>query len=659
MKTIRRNLGKGAIRKMPATAPYGSWKSPISAEMTARGSVGLGSIQLDGEDVYWIESRPDEGGRCAIMRRSAGGAARDVIPPPYSARTRVHEYGGLCFWVADGAVFFSNFSDQRVYRLANGDPPAPITPASGARLRYADGMIDAARARLVCVREDHRGDGEPLNAVVALDLENGGAGDVLVSGSDFYAYPAVSPDGTALAWLSWNHPNMPWDETELWTADILADGSLGAPKKLAGARGESIFQPEWSPDGALHFVSDRTGWWNLYRLRGGEAEALAPMSAEFGSPAWTLGARTYAFESAERIACEYVQDGAWRLAMLDTRTTALVPVESPYSEMSRGDIRAAAGRIVLEAASPSLPNALISLDPDGGKVEILRRSSAAAVDERFLSSPQAIEFETAGGETARAFHYPPRSADFSAPEGESPPLIVISHGGPTGAASTAFNPSYQFWTSRGIAVVDVNYGGSAGYGTAYRRRLNGNWGIVDVDDCVNAALHLARAGKADAERLIIRGGSAGGYTTLAALAFRDVFSAGASYYGVSDLSALARDTHKFESRYLDSLIGAYPERRDLYESRSPIRHADRLSCPIILFQGMEDEVVPPSQSETMANALRRNGIPMAYVAFEGEQHGFRKSENIIRALEAELHFYARILGFEPADDIEPVEIKGL
>lgn len=644
---------------MPTTAPYGSWKSPISAEMTARDSVGLGAVQLDGDDVYWSESRPNEGGRNVIMRRSADGEAHEVNPPPYSARTRVHEYGGLCFWAADGTVYFSNFSDQRVYRQADGEQPAPITP-EGVDLRYADGMIDARRNRLICVREDHRGAGEPENAVVALDLDKGGEGEILVSGSDFYAYPAVSPDGAKLAWLSWNHPNMPWDETELWTADFLPDGSLGAPTKAAGARGESIFQPEWSPDGVLHFVSDRTGWWNLYRQHGdGDAEALAPMSAEFGSPMWTLGARTYAFESARRIACEYVENGEWRLALLDARTTELSRVDLPYSEMSRGDIRASAGRIVFAAASPSLPNALLSLDPDGGEISVLRRSREMDVDGGYLSSPQPIEFETAGGETARAFYYPPRNADFAAPDGETPPLLVISHGGPTGAASTAFDPAYQFWTSRGIAVVDVNYGGSTGYGTAYRRRLNGNWGIVDVDDCVNAALHLARAGKADADRLMIRGGSAGGYTTLAALAFRDVFRVGASYYGVSDLSALARDTHKFESRYLDSMIGPCPERRDLYESRSPIRHADALSCPIILFQGMEDKVVPPPQSEMMADALRRKGIPMAYMAFAGEQHGFRKSENITRALEAELYFYARILGFKPADKIEPVEIEGI
>ena len=643
---------------MPTIAPFGSWKSPISAEMTARGAVGVGSIRLDGERVYWVESRPDEGGRNVIVRRDPGGETRDVIPPPYSARTRVHEYGGLCFWVADGgAVFFSNYSDQRVYRIADGEPAAPITPP-GADLRYADGMIDARRNRIVCVREDHRGEGEAVNAIVALDLDAGGEGDVLVAGSDFYAYPAVSPDGTAMAWLSWNHPNMPWDETELWTADVRADGTLGAAVKVAGARGESVFQPEWSPDGVLYFVSDRTGWWNLYRLRGG-VEALAPMRAEFGSPMWTLGARTYAFESAERIACEYVENGAWRLALMDTRTTELTPVDMPYAEMSRGDIRASAGRIVFGAAAAALPGALVSLDPDGGGIEVLRQSGAAEVDARYLSSPRAIEFETAGGATARALYYAPRNADFAAPEGEKPPLLVVSHGGPTGAASTALDLSYQFWTSRGIAVADVDYGGSTGYGTAYRRRLNGAWGIVDVDDCMNAALHLAREGAADADRLIARGGSAGGYTTLAALAFRDAFAAGASYYGVSDLSALARDTHKFESRYLDSLIGPYPERRDLYDARSPIRHTDGLSCPIILFQGLEDKVVPPSQSEMMADALRRKGIPMAYIAFEGEQHGFRKAENIIRALEAELQFYARILGFEPADDLEPVEIEGI
>ncbi len=644
---------------MSMTAPYGSWKSPITPEIIVQDSVGLGPIQFDGEDVYWVETRPEEGARNVIVHRTADGETRDVNPAPFNVRTRVHEYGGLCFWVSDGVVFFANFADQRVYRQEPDSDPEPITP-EGVDLRYGDGMIDHRRGRLVCIREDHRdSDREAVNAIVSLDLRIGGEGEILVSGSDFYGSPTVSPDGSTLAWLSWAHPNMPWDSTELWMAPILDDGTLGVASKIAGLPGESVFQPEWSPDGVLYFVSDRTGWWNIYRWRGGHIEAMAPIQAEFGVPAWALGARTYAFESEDRIVCKYVEDGFWRLASLDTRTTDLRPIETPYTEMSRGDIEASSGMVVLEAGSSSLPDALIRLEPDSGEITILKESRPKPVDDSYISSPQAIEFETTDGRNAHAFYYPAHNPDFSGALGEKPPLLVISHGGPTGSAPTSFSLPYQFWTSRGIAVLDVNYGGSTGYGTAYRRRLNGQWGVVDVDDCVNAALHLVREGEVDGDRLIIRGGSAGGYTTLAALTFRDVFRVGASYYGISDLEALAEETHKFESRYLDSMIGPYPGRRDLYVERSPIHHTDLLSCPIILFQGTEDRVVPAKQAEMMVDALRRKGLPVAYLAFEGEQHGFRQPENVIRSLEAELYFYSRILGFDVSDNIEPVEIEGL
>ncbi len=647
-----------ASMKAPVAAPCGSWRSPITSDLIVQDVVALGAIQLDGDDVYWVEMRPADGGRNVIVRRTPDGAVRDVTPAPFNARTRVHEYGGLCFWVAGGVVWFANYADQRVYRQAPGAAPAPLTPA-GSDLRYGDGMVDRTRNRLVCVREDHRAAGrEAVNAIVALDLERGGAGEVLAEGSDFYGWPAVSPDGARLAWLAWNHPHMPWDETELWLADLRRDGSVSAPRKVAGRPGESLFQPEWSPDGVLHFVSDRTGWWNLYRRRDGADEALAPLRAEFGAPAWTLGTRTYAFESANRIVCQYAEAGRWRLAALDTNSKRLTPVETPYTEFARGSgIKAGAGRAVMVAGAANLPDALIAVTVPGGEVIRLRQSRRLTVEARYLSAPQAITFETTGGAAAHAIYYPARNPDFCAPPGERPPLLVKSHGGPTGAATAALNLGTQFWTSRGIAVVDVNYGGSTGYGTDYRRRLNGRWGIVDVDDCVNAALHLVRAGEVDGERLLVTGGSAGGYTTLAALTFRELFRAGASYYGVSDLEALAKETHKFESRYLDTLVGPYPARRDRYRERSPIHHTDRLSCPIILLQGLEDRVVPPSQAEMMVAALRRKGLPVAYLPFPDEQHGFRKSENAKRALEAELYFYSRILGFAPADALAPVTIE--
>lgn len=638
-------------------APYGSWKSPITSELLVSETVGIGQIALDGEVVYWSEMRPKEGGRNCVVRRTPDGKISDVTPAPFNARTRAHEYGGAAFFVAEGTVYFSNFADGRLYRLPPGGEPQPLTPAD-RDWRYADGIADTARGRLICVREDHTGSShEPVNTLVSVDLRGSEQVRVLVAGEDFYSSPRLSPDGSKLAWLSWNHPNLPWDGTELWVAEMNADGSVGDSHLVAGGVSESIFQPEWSPDGVLHFVSDRTGWWNLYRWGAGGAEPLCEMEAEFGLPQWVFGMCTYAFASENRIICTYSQHGTWHLASLDTAAKQLEKIETPYTDIS--DLQASGGGVAFQAGSPKEPTALVLLDLTAGTMQVLRRSSQVAIDPGYLSAPQAIEFPTENGLAAHAFFYPPQNRDFTAPAGEKPPLLVKSHGGPTAAASSSLSLKIQYWTSRGFAVLDVNYGGSTGYGRAYRQRLDGQWGAVDVADCASGARYLAERGLVDGSRLAIAGGSAGGYTTLCALTFRDVFKAGASYYGVSDLEALAKDTHKFEARYLDRLIGPLPQRKDLYRERSPIHFTDRLSCPVIFFQGLEDKVVPPSQAEMMVAALRAKGLPVAYVAFEGEGHGFRKAENIQRALDGEFYFYSRVFGFEPAESLEPVAIDNL
>ncbi len=664
---------------MTVTAPYGSWKSPITADLIVSSAVGLGQIALDGDDVYWVEMRPAEGGRMVIVRRSGDGATVDVTPEPYSVRTRVHEYGGGAFLVTDGVVFFANFADQRMYRQDTGAAPRPITP--DAPLRYADGVFDAQRGRIICVREDHTGDGEPVNAIVAVDAEGARPQETLFAGSDFCAAPRLSPDGSSLAWLAWNHPNMPWDGTALLLAPISPDGRLGEAQTIAGGLplhppseggnirgGDSVLQPLWSPDGELYFVSDRNGWWNLYRWHNGAVQPVLEKEAEFARPQWVFDPAAYGFLGGGRIACGYVERGVWHIGIIDANAGSLTRLELPYSEMGRGELRATARqtpgqaqdeRIVFSAGAPDKPMSLLSLNPATGAIESLRQAHSLDVDSAYISPPEPVEFETTNGRTAHAFYYAPRNPDFAAPPGERPPLLVKSHGGPTASASTALDLGIQFWTSRGFGVVDVNYGGSTGYGTEYRRRLNGTWGIVDVDDCVNAARFLAARGDADPQRLAIDGGSAGGYTTLAALTFHDVFQAGASYYGVSDLEALAKETHKFESRYLDSLVGPYPQRRDLYIERSPIHHTHLLSCPLLLLQGLEDKIVPPNQAEMMFEAVRAKGLPTAYVPFEGEQHGFRRSENIKRALEAELYFYSQVFAFNPANAVEPIKIENL
>ena len=640
---------------MQSTAPYGSWKSPITSDLIVSAVVGLGQAVPDGDDIYWVEQRPTEGGRNVVVQRTPDGRTIERTPPPFNARTRVHEYGGAAFSVHNGTLYFSNFSDQQLYRQEGDAAPQPLTHEEN--LRYADGVIDASRGRFICIREDHREEGqEAVNTVVSIDLASGDT-QVLVSGNDFYSSPRLSPDGTRLAWLTWTHPNMPWDGTELWTGELQADGSMGHTFQVAGGKDESIFQPVWSPDGILYFVSDRTDWWNLYRFHNGQIEPLCEKAAEFGLPHWAFGMSTYAFASAERIICTYTENGTWHLASLDTQTKQLEEISTPYTSIS--GVHVSSSKLVFSAGSPTEAASIAQLDLASQQLTVLRRSSDLTLDEGYMSRPQAIEFPTEQGRTAHALLYPPCNRDYVAPADERPPLLVKSHGGPTAAAGSALSLGIQYWTSRGIAVLDVNYGGSTGYGRSYRQRLHGQWGIVDVDDCANGARYLVERGEVDGKRLAITGGSAGGYTTLCALTFRDVFGAGASHYGISDLEVLARDTHKFESRYLDSIVGPYPEQQAIYQERSPIHFTDQLSCPLIVFQGLEDKVVPPNQAELMVTALRAKGLPVAYVPFEGEQHGFRRAENIKRALDGELYFYSCIFGFELGDAVEPVEIENL
>jgi dipeptidyl aminopeptidase/acylaminoacyl peptidase len=651
-------------------AEYGTWHSPLTAARVTAGALRFDHLVVDGADLYWAEGRASEGGRYVVVRRTPDGVVTDVTPPGFNVRTRVHEYGGAAYTVYRGSVFFSNFTDQKLYRQAPGEAPQALTDDG---CFYADACVDAPRNRLVCIREDHR-TADVSNVIAAISMD-GRAEHVLVSGADFYSDPIVSPDGTRLAWLEWNHPNMPWDGTELWLATLRDDGTCAERRRVAGGLNESIFQPMWSPRGDLFFVSDRTGWWNLYRAADATAHPqdvnLTPLEVEFGKPQWVFSQTTYCFLDADRIAATFTEEGRWKLGILDARTrqftrmpTELEPLES---------IRALGGDLYCIGASPTqplciaqiigasrdvAPAAPLATASAPAQVNIVRSGSSDPIAAEWISVAEAITFES-NGQPVHAFYYPPRNPEYRAPDSSRPPLVVVSHGGPTAATLDVLDARLQFWTSRGFAILDVNYGGSTGFGRAYRDRLKGAWGVVDVADCVNGARALVDQGLVDPARLAIRGGSAGGYTTLAALTFHDLFKAGASHYGVSDVEVLAQDTHKFESRYLDSLIGPYPAARDVYRARSPIHFTDHLSAALILFQGLEDKVVPPNQAEMMADAVRRKGLPVAYVPFEGEQHGFRKAENIIRSLEAELYFYGAVFGFTPADSIEPVAIANL
>jgi dipeptidyl aminopeptidase/acylaminoacyl peptidase len=633
-----------AVRAVPAAC--GTWPSPISAARVAAGSKPLSSLRIslrhEGPCIHWLQGLPEEGGRVAAFVSMPGEALpRRLTAAPLNVRTRVHEYGEGAYAIHGEVMYLSNFADNLVHRQDAGGVACPITRDSAQR--HADFEIDAARRRLIAVREDHRDLGdhprEPRNSLVAISIEGAADPVELAAGHDFYAAPRLSPDGRQLAWLAWNHPSMPFFDTELWLADIAADGVLVAPRRVAGGIGESLAQPEWSPDGRLFVVSDRSGWWNLYRVDAADAlEAVCPMNAEFAHPQWIFARAMFGFNGANEIIATCIEQGVSRLGRIEVDTGRWTPIASAFTDIE--ELRVGPGFVAIIGGSPVLPRQVVRIDLASGTSAVLASSVDELPDAGFLAAAQAIEFPSARGRTAHGFYYAPTNPGFVALPGERPPLVVTSHGGPTSSTNTSLRLNVNFWTSRGFAVVDVNYGGSTGHGRPYRELLNQAWGIVDVEDCVAAARHLAGCGLADAQRMAIRGASASGFTTLCALIFHDVFKAGASYFGVSDLAGLDADTHKFESRYTTQLIP-----RSDYAARSPLAHADRLDAPMIFFQGLDDKVVTPAQSESMVAAMKRRGVPVEYHAFEGEGHGFRKAATIETCLEAELAFYGRVFGF--------------
>jgi len=644
----------------PIVAPYGTWPSRFPTELLVAAGRSRREARVDAGRVFWLEGRPDEGGRQALMCLDPGApgepaeAPVEVGPPGMNIRSRVHEYGGGAYLAIGELIVVSDFVTGRLFQVDPDRAASPLTPEGP--WRYADATHDATRDRLIAVREDHGGQGEWVNTLVAIPLDGSGEVEVLAEGHDFFAAPRVDPAGERLAWLDWDHPNLPWDGTTLRLARLGIDGLSGI-RTIAGDASTWVTQPRWSPAGELWFAAEPGEWINLHRLRDGGVEVVCPMAAEFAPPDWVFGNSTFGFLDDGRVMAIAVRDGRGELLSLDPSTGDIAPVDLPFTTFGR--IAVDGDQVVCSVAPEDGWPGIVRIDPLTGGWSWLVHDEVPIVDAFAVSRPRSFTFATTGGRTAHAILHPPFNPGYLAPDGERPPLIVTSHGGPTANTTTAFAAEHQAFTSRGIAVVDVDYGGSTGYGKAYRKRLEGEWGIVDVDDCVAAAQALVEMGEADPARLIVRGGSASGFTTLAALAFRDVFGAGTTYFGIGDLEAFVGDTHKFESRYTERLVGPYPATIERYHERSPSRHADRISCPVLVLQGAEDRVVPPSEAEGIVAALRANGIPFAYLLFAGEDHGFRQASSIIRSFEAELSFYGQVFGFEPAGGIAHLPIEGL
>jgi acetyl esterase/lipase len=634
-----------------ATAPYGSWPSPISAADVARARLRLGYPTIHGDRVWWQETRPEKGGRTTIVR-----SGTDLLPAPWDARTRVHEYGGRSYLpLPDGDLVFANYSDQRLYRLTEGRTPQPLTPEplEPSGLRYADFTLSPDGRHVWCVQESHAS-GDVRRAIVAIPLDGTaaqapGAIRELVNGADFYAFPTPSPDGGHLAWVQWSHPRMPWDGTELRVATVEADGTLGRPRTAKGGLNESALAPTWLDENSLYVVSDWPGWWNLYQIGlGGESpQALYPAEEEFAGPLWNLGGRPYALLDDGRIAVLHGQ-GDQRLGLYDPETAELTDFDLPFTDWKL-QLSADGTTIVGIAGAPDIPWSVVAVNADSGEAKVLRAELDSPPDPAYLPLPRAQELEGPFGRPVHAYVYPPSNPTAQAPEGELPPYIVFVHGGPTGHSTSVLDLEIAYFTSRGLGVIDVNYGGSTGYGRSYRERLRRQWGVVDVEDTIAAAQALVDGGVADPNRLAVRGGSAGGWTTLCAITQSTLFKAGTSYFGIADPQSWLKETHDFESTYLYGLIGPIPGFERTYEERSPLARASETACPVLLLQGLDDPIVSPPQSERFADAVAAKDIPYAYLAFEGESHGFRRADTVIASLEAELAFYGQTLGFDPKD----------
>ncbi|WP_421669012.1 prolyl oligopeptidase family serine peptidase [Shewanella indica] len=632
------------------SAAYGSWVSPLGAAEVYGSASAIGELQSVGDAIYFSESSPAEGGKVGIKRLEKDGSITSVVAPAFGIGSRVHEYGGGDFLGIGQSLFVTKGQDQLFYRIAPNQEALALTPNG---TRHGECISYPKGSRIICVREDHRQPGEPKASLVTINLNFSGEGDIFVDGHDFISSPAINADNTQLAWITWEHPNMPWDNTQLWLGDLNRKGQLTNIRQIAPERKGALMQPLFSPNGVLYFIADYDNWWNLYRLDAkGDIEQVTQLKAEIGGPAWKLGQHAYAFENENTLIASFNKEGDAGLLRLDLQTGVIEVLAADFADIKQ--VVQGADGVYFVGSRPTPERGIYKVSGRG--TELVYAPKICGLDPRYISRAVNVEFTTKGGDKAHGYFYPPVNGDYQPLPDTRPPLLMMLHGGPTASANRAYDSAIQYWTSRGFAVFELNYRGSTGFGRQYRQSLYGNWGKADVEDAVWAAGFLVDQGWVNAEKLAIRGGSAGGLSVLSALAFHDKFKAGVSYFGISDIEVLGKETHKFESRYLDQLIGPYPEMKAVYRERSPLYHLQGFNEPLLLLQGLEDKVVPPSQSQHIYKALKDKGVPTAFIGIEGEGHGFRQPHNKILALESELVFYGMVFDFTPAGTLPALKL---